>query len=85
MARRRSRGGRGRGVEAAAVADDVAGVLMTASSYEAVKGQLSAGQTPVLTAFSPLSLLCFAYGRTELFLSSISPRAHLFRHAQCDS
>ena len=67
--------------KAAAIAV-VSAVLVAISTYEVVRGSLSAGMTRVLAVVSLLSLVGFVYGLIELTLAVIATTAERRRKAR---
>ena len=73
---------RGMSLGKAAVIAVVSGILMAGSSYEVVKGTLSAGKMRILAVISLLSLVAFVYGLIELVLAIIATTAERRRMAR---
>jgi hypothetical protein len=72
----------GMSMQLAAIITVVAAVLVAASSYEVVKGTLSAGVTRLLAVVALLSLVGLAYGLIELSLAVIATTAERRRKAR---
>jgi hypothetical protein len=66
----------------AAVITIVGAILVMASTYEVIKGSLSAGMTRVLAVVSLLSLVALVYGLIELTLAVIATTAERRRKAR---
>lgn len=72
----------GMSIGKAAVITVVSAVLVAISTYEVVRGSLSAGMTRVLAVVSLLSLVGFVYGLIELTLAVIATTAERRRKAR---
>ena len=72
----------GMSIGKAAVIAVVSAVLVAISTYEVVRGSLSAGMTRVLAVVSLLSLVGFVYGLIELTLAVIATTAERRRKAR---
>jgi hypothetical protein len=66
----------------AAVISVVSALLVLASTYEVVRGTLSAGMTRLLAVVSLLSLVALFYGLIELTLAVIATTAERRRKAR---
>lgn len=66
----------------AAVIVIVGAILVMASTYEVIKGNLSAGMTRVLAVVSLLSLVALVYGLIELTLAVVATTAERRRKAR---
>lgn len=73
---------RGMSIGKAAVISVVAAILVLASTYEVVRGTLSAGMTRLLAVVSLLSLVALVYGLIELTLAVIATTAERRRKAR---
>jgi hypothetical protein len=73
---------RGMSIGKATIITVIAGVLVLGSTYEVIKGTLSAGLTRVLAVISLLSLVALAYGLIELALAVIATTAERRRMAR---
>ncbi len=73
---------RGMSIGKAAVISVVSAILVMGSTYEVVKGTLSAGMTRLLAVISLLSLFALAYGLIELTLAVIATTSERRRIAR---
>lgn len=72
----------GMSIGKAAVISVVSAILVLASTYEVVRGTLSAGMTRILAVVSLLSLVALVYGLIELTLAVIATTAERRRKAR---
>jgi hypothetical protein len=73
---------RGMSLGKAAAISVVSGIVVLGSTYEVIKGTLSAGMMRVLAVISLLSLVAFAYGLIELLLAVIATTSERRRMAR---
>jgi hypothetical protein len=72
----------GMSIRKAAIITGVSLILVIGSTYEVVKGSLSAGMTRVLAVVSLLALVAMVYGLIELALAVIATTAERRRKAR---
>jgi hypothetical protein len=72
----------GMSIGKAAAITIVGAILVMASTYEVIKGSLSAGMTRVLAVVSLLSLVALVYGLIELTLAVVATTAERRRKAR---
>src|SRR4051812_15651099 len=72
----------GMSIGIAAVITIVSAILVAGSTWEVVKGALSAGMTRLLAVIALLSLVAMVYGLTELALAIIATTAERRRKAR---
>lgn len=63
----------------------VSGIVVMGSTYEVIKGTMSAGMMRLLAVLSLLSLVAFAYGLIELLLAVIATTSERRRMARAVS
>ena len=73
---------RGMSIGKAAAIAVVSGIVVLGSTYEVIKGTLSAGMMRILAVVSLLSLVAFAYGLIELVLAVIATTSERRRMAR---
>jgi hypothetical protein len=73
---------RGMSIGKATVITVISGILVLGSTYEVIKGTLSAGLTRLLAVISLLSLVALSYGLIELALAVIATTAERRRMAR---